>query len=57
MISTSLFILYLENMVICCHWTFQRAKSLPQQQIRTFWNIYHKPDMIYLVLKKKSLNG
>jgi len=28
--------LCLENMVIYCHWTYQRAKSLSQQQKRTF---------------------
>jgi len=41
--------LHLENMVIYCHWTCQRVKS---QQTRTFSNVYHEPDMIYLDLKK-----
>jgi len=52
MISKIFFFLYLENMVIYFHWTCQRAKLLPQQQTRTFSNIYHKPDLIYLDLKK-----
>jgi len=52
MINEILFFLYLENMVIYCHWTYQRAKSLPQQQTRKFPNIYHKPDLIYMDLKK-----
>jgi len=42
-----LFFLYLEN-IIYCH----RAKSLPQQQTRKDSNIYLKPDLIYLDLKK-----
>jgi len=52
MISEILFFLYLENMVIYCHMTCHRAKSLPQQQTWTFSNMYHKPDLIYLDLKK-----
>jgi len=43
--------MYLENVSINCHEIYQRAK--PQQQTRIFSNIYHKPHMIYLNLKKK----
>jgi len=51
-ISKILIFLYLENMVINCHWTCQRVKSLPQQQTRKDSNICHKPNLIYLDLKK-----
>jgi len=39
-ISEFLFFLYLESVVIYCHWTCKRTKSLPQQQTRTFFKYW-----------------
>jgi len=51
-LSKNFVFLYLETMIIYCHWTCQRENSLPRQETRNFLNIYHKPDLIYLDLKK-----